>query len=61
MPKWQIQIICFILLQLLSKLKKLNEDPNVHGIIVQLPLDTDNKINQHLITDSVSPDKDVDG
>ncbi|KAI4468913.1 c-1-tetrahydrofolate synthase cytoplasmic-related [Holotrichia oblita] len=47
--------------ELLSKLKKLNEDPKVHGIIVQLPLDSDNNIDQHLITDTVSPDKDVDG
>lgn len=43
------------------KLKKLNDDPNIHGIIVQMPLDCDNKIDSHLITDSVSPDKDVDG
>lgn len=28
---------------------------------MQLPLDCDTKIDQHLITDSVSPDKDVDG
>lgn len=47
--------------ELLSKLKKLNEDPNVHGIIVQMPLDSVNKIDSHLITDTVSPDKDVDG
>ncbi|KAK4884100.1 hypothetical protein RN001_000371 [Aquatica leii] len=47
--------------ELLLKLNKLNSDPNVHGIIVQMPLDTDTKIDSHLITDSVSPDKDVDG
>lgn len=40
---------------------KLNGDPNIHGIIVQMPLDTVNKIDSHLITDSVSPSKDVDG
>lgn len=39
----------------------MNDDPNVHGIIVQMPLDSDNKIDSHLITDTVSPDKDVDG
>lgn len=43
------------------RINSLNEDPNVHGIIVQMPLDTDKKINSHLITDSVSPEKDVDG
>lgn len=47
--------------ELLMKLKKLNGDPNIHGIIVQMPLDTDNPIDSHLITDSVSPEKDVDG
>lgn len=47
--------------ELISKITRLNEDPNVHGIIVQMPLDTVNKIDSHLITDTVSPDKDVDG
>ncbi|XP_058796751.1 C-1-tetrahydrofolate synthase, cytoplasmic [Phymastichus coffea] len=47
--------------ELLSKLDKLNNDPNTHGIIVQMPLDTVNKIDSHLITDAVSPAKDVDG
>jgi len=47
--------------ELLAKLKNLNEDNNVHGIIVQMPLDSDNPIDSHLITDSVSPSKDVDG
>lgn len=47
--------------ELISKVNKLNNDPNVHGIIVQMPLDCVNKINSHLITDLVSPDKDVDG
>lgn len=43
------------------QLRKLNEDPNIHGIIVQMPLDSINKIDSHLITDFVSPSKDVDG
>lgn len=47
--------------ELLNILHKLNNDPSVHGIIVQMPLDSVNKINSHLITDTVSPDKDVDG
>lgn len=51
----------YFLLQLLQKLEQLNDDQNVHGIIVQMPLDSEHKINSHLITDSVSPDKDVDG
>lgn len=47
--------------ELLMKLKALNDDPSVHGIIVQMPLDCENKIDSHLITDFVSPAKDVDG
>jgi len=47
--------------ELLSRLRKLNDDPNIHGIIVQMPLDSDNKIDSHLVTDSVDPSKDVDG
>ncbi len=45
--------------ELLDLVEKLNDDPAVHGILVQLPLpdqiDTDKVIN------TISPDKDVDG
>lgn len=47
--------------ELLSVLEKLNNDSTIHGIIVQMPLDCDNKIDSHLVTDYVSPAKDVDG
>ncbi|CAH2003911.1 unnamed protein product [Acanthoscelides obtectus] len=47
--------------ELLEKLRQLNGDNNVHGIIVQMPLDSEYKIDSHLITDSVAPEKDVDG
>lgn len=47
--------------ELLNKLNYLNNDSETHGIIVQMPLDSVNTINSHLITDTVSPDKDVDG
>jgi methylenetetrahydrofolate dehydrogenase (NADP+)/methenyltetrahydrofolate cyclohydrolase/formyltetrahydrofolate synthetase len=47
--------------ELIKLLNTLNDDPNTHGIIVQMPLDNVNKINSQLITDSVSPAKDVDG
>jgi len=46
---------------LINKVNKLNKDPGVHGIIVQMPLDSIHKINSNLITDLVSPQKDVDG
>lgn len=46
---------------MLTKVQNLNDDPNIHGIIVQMPLDSEHKIDSHLITDAVSPEKDVDG
>ena len=45
--------------ELLDKISKLNEDPSVHGILVQAPLPShmdDRKVFNH-----VSPNKDVDG
>ncbi|KAF7274102.1 hypothetical protein GWI33_013220 [Rhynchophorus ferrugineus] len=47
--------------EILQELKKLNEDPLVHGIIVQMPLDSETEIDSHAITEAVSPSKDVDG
>jgi methylenetetrahydrofolate dehydrogenase (NADP+)/methenyltetrahydrofolate cyclohydrolase len=44
---------------LLTKLNELNNDPNVHGILVQLPLPK--HIDESLIIESISPEKDVDG
>ncbi|KAL6946589.1 tetrahydrofolate synthase [Hanseniaspora osmophila] len=45
--------------EILSKIDDLNNNPNVHGIIVQLPLPA--HLNEDLITSKVSPKKDVDG
>ncbi|XP_059090025.1 C-1-tetrahydrofolate synthase, cytoplasmic-like [Tigriopus californicus] len=47
--------------ELLNKLCALNDDPGVHGIIVQMPLDCQSPIDSHLITNAVVPQKDVDG
>ncbi|XP_035726163.1 C-1-tetrahydrofolate synthase, cytoplasmic-like isoform X2 [Vespa mandarinia] len=47
--------------ELINVVNKLNNDSKTHGIIVQMPLDTVNEINSHLITNTVSPSKDVDG
>ena len=44
---------------LLGLISKLNEDPDVHGILVQLPLP--NHLNEDLVINSVAPNKDVDG
>jgi methylenetetrahydrofolate dehydrogenase (NADP+)/methenyltetrahydrofolate cyclohydrolase len=37
----------------------LNEDPSIHGILVQLPLP--DHLDEHRITQSIVPSKDVDG
>lgn len=45
--------------QLVKLVKELNENDNVHGILVQLPLPK--HINADMIISTISPDKDVDG
>lgn len=45
--------------ELVSLIKKLNDDSSVHGILVQLPLPK--HINEDLIIKTISPEKDVDG
>jgi methylenetetrahydrofolate dehydrogenase (NADP+)/methenyltetrahydrofolate cyclohydrolase len=45
--------------ELLNVIKKNNEDNNIHGILVQLPLPK--HIDQNKILNSISVDKDVDG
>lgn len=45
--------------ELLDLIDKLNADPSVHGILVQLPLPK--HINEEKITLAIDPKKDVDG
>jgi methylenetetrahydrofolate dehydrogenase (NADP+)/methenyltetrahydrofolate cyclohydrolase len=45
--------------ELLALVRKLNTDPAVHGILVQLPLPK--QIDAQQVLDAVDPDKDVDG
>mgnify|MGYP004644277781 CR=1 FL=1 len=45
--------------ELLDLVKKLNQDKNVHGILVQLPLPE--HINEDKVIQTISPKKDVDG
>ncbi|KAG8011559.1 C-1-tetrahydrofolate synthase [Nibea albiflora] len=47
--------------EVLQSIVSVNEDASVHGLIVQLPLDSVNTIDTELITNAVSPQKDVDG
>ncbi|UTH14501.1 bifunctional methylenetetrahydrofolate dehydrogenase/methenyltetrahydrofolate cyclohydrolase FolD [Macrococcus equipercicus] len=43
----------------LTVIRKLNEDPTVHGILVQVPLPQ--QINETHILEAIAPEKDVDG
>ena len=45
--------------QLLDHVKRCNDDPQVDGILVQLPLPE--HINEDTVIDTIHPDKDVDG
>jgi methylenetetrahydrofolate dehydrogenase (NADP+)/methenyltetrahydrofolate cyclohydrolase len=44
---------------LLALIAKLNNDPAVHGILVQLPLPK--HLDEDLVINSIAPEKDVDG
>ncbi|WP_019559638.1 bifunctional methylenetetrahydrofolate dehydrogenase/methenyltetrahydrofolate cyclohydrolase FolD [Caldimonas manganoxidans] len=44
---------------LLSRVQALNQDPTIHGILVQLPLPP--HIDAHKVIETISPLKDVDG
>lgn len=44
---------------LLTLIAKLNADPKIHGILVQLPLPA--HLNSELVINSIDPAKDVDG
>ena len=46
-------------LELLRTIDKLNKDPSVHGILVQLPLPL--HIQEQKVIDAIAPEKDVDG
>lgn len=47
--------------EILKTIDRLNDDTSCHGIIVQLPFDTDNRIDSNLVINWVNPYKDVDG
>jgi methylenetetrahydrofolate dehydrogenase (NADP+)/methenyltetrahydrofolate cyclohydrolase len=44
---------------LLARVRALNDDPRVHGILVQLPLPP--HIDAHKVIETIAPSKDVDG
>src|SRR5260364_285553 len=45
--------------RLLARIDALNQDPTIHGILVQLPLPS--HFNRRTVINAISPDKDVDG
>jgi methylenetetrahydrofolate dehydrogenase (NADP+)/methenyltetrahydrofolate cyclohydrolase len=45
--------------ELLALVDRLNRDPRIHGILVQLPLPKG--IDEHRVIDAIAPEKDVDG
>lgn len=45
--------------ELLARVEALNNDPSIHGILVQLPLPK--HIDEHKVIETISPAKDVDG
>ncbi|WP_349604700.1 bifunctional methylenetetrahydrofolate dehydrogenase/methenyltetrahydrofolate cyclohydrolase FolD [Cupriavidus sp. DF5525] len=45
--------------ELLARIDALNNDPNIHGILVQLPLPK--HIDSHKVLEAIAPEKDVDG
>ncbi|KAF1377079.1 hypothetical protein PFLUV_G00218160 [Perca fluviatilis] len=47
--------------EVLQNIRSANANVSIHGLIVQLPLDSVNHIDTQLITNAVAPDKDVDG
>lgn len=44
---------------IITVIQQLNEDDNIHGIMVQLPLPE--KIDEKAVLDAIDPDKDVEG
>ncbi|XP_016320989.1 C-1-tetrahydrofolate synthase, cytoplasmic-like, partial [Sinocyclocheilus anshuiensis] len=47
--------------EVMRRVMEVNEDSKIHGLIVQLPLDSVHTINTERIINSVAPEKDVDG
>uniref|UniRef100_A0A4W6DG33 C-1-tetrahydrofolate synthase, cytoplasmic n=1 Tax=Lates calcarifer TaxID=8187 RepID=A0A4W6DG33_LATCA len=47
--------------EVLHSITEVNENSSVHGLIVQLPLDSIHKIDTEKVTNAVAPEKDVDG
>ena len=47
--------------ELLKKINELNNDKNTHGVIVQVPIDSETYVSDDLVVNVVLPEKDVEG
>uniref|UniRef100_A0A667ZTL5 C-1-tetrahydrofolate synthase, cytoplasmic n=1 Tax=Myripristis murdjan TaxID=586833 RepID=A0A667ZTL5_9TELE len=47
--------------EVLHSIREVNENSSIHGLIVQLPLDSIHKIDTEKVTNTVAPEKDIDG
>ncbi|XP_077587777.1 C-1-tetrahydrofolate synthase, cytoplasmic [Stigmatopora nigra] len=47
--------------EILHSITEVNENSSIHGLIVQLPLDSVHNIDTEKVTNAVAPEKDVDG
>eukprot|EP00051_Salpingoeca_urceolata_P035251 m.28897 g.28897 ORF g.28897 m.28897 type:complete len:925 (+) comp8979_c0_seq1:1753-4527(+) len=47
--------------ELLQLVQSLNDDHRTHGILVQLPVESQHTIDEALVVETIHPDKDVDG
>ncbi|XP_077394608.1 C-1-tetrahydrofolate synthase, cytoplasmic isoform X1 [Festucalex cinctus] len=47
--------------EILHSITEVNENSSVHGLIVQLPLDSVHKVDTEKVTNAVASEKDVDG
>uniref|UniRef100_A0A8C7GS69 C-1-tetrahydrofolate synthase, cytoplasmic n=1 Tax=Oncorhynchus kisutch TaxID=8019 RepID=A0A8C7GS69_ONCKI len=53
--------VSYIFQIVLHSIMEVNENSAIHGLIVQLPLDSIHKIDTEKVTNIVAPEKDVDG
>uniref|UniRef100_A0A8C8CTC2 C-1-tetrahydrofolate synthase, cytoplasmic n=1 Tax=Oncorhynchus tshawytscha TaxID=74940 RepID=A0A8C8CTC2_ONCTS len=53
--------VSYIFQIVLHSIMEVNENSAIHGLIVQLPLDSIHKIDTEKVTNVVAPEKDVDG
>ena len=56
-----VSVLDIITNDVAAEISRANQDPNIHGIIIQLPLEKTPKTNTQELLDQISPEKDVDG